>query len=167
MESGKRVRVLFVCMGNICRSPTAQAIFRRLVTEAGLGEAIEIDSAGTHAYHVGNPPDPRAQETALRRGMDLSDLRARQVCAEDFERFDYILAMDEDNYTSLSLVCPAEHQRKLRLLMEYATHWGEREVPDPYYGGDQGFERVFDMVEAACRGLLEEIRGGGRESAAG
>jgi len=158
MNRGKKVRVLFVCMGNICRSPTAQGLFRRLVEEAGLEEVIETDSAGTHAYHVGNPPDLRAQETARRRGLELSDLRARQVCQEDFERFDYILAMDEDNYYSLSLICPREHQGKLKLLMEYAEHWGEREVPDPYYGGDQGFERVFDMVEAACRGLLEEIQ---------
>lgn len=145
-------------MGNICRSPTAHGLFRKLVEESGLEEVVEIDSAGTHAYHVGNPPDPRAQATARRRGLELSDLRARQVCQKDFERFDYILAMDEDNYYSLSLICPLEHQGKLKLLMEYAGHWGEREVPDPYYGGDQGFERVFDMVEEACRGLLEEIR---------
>ena len=155
---GKRVSVLFVCMGNICRSPTAQGIFRNLVQEAGLEEFIEVDSAGTHAYHVGNPPDQRAQETAQGRGLELSDLARPQVCQEDFERFDYILAMDEDNRYSLSLVCPLEHQEKLGRLMEYAPHWGEREVPDPYYGGDQGFEQVFDMVEAACQGLLEEIR---------
>ncbi len=159
MNATNKVRVLFVCMGNICRSPTAQGIFRNLVQEAGLEEFIEVDSAGTHAYHVGNPPDQRAQETAQRRGLELSDLRARQVSQEDFERFDYILAMDEDNHYSLSLVCPLEYQEKLGLLMEYAPHWGEREVPDPYYGGDQGFEQVFDMVEAACQGLLEEIRG--------
>jgi protein-tyrosine phosphatase len=158
MTRGKKVRVLFVCMGNICRSPTAQGIFRNLLEEAGLEALVEVDSAGTHAYHVGNPPDLRAQETARGRGLDLSDLRARQVCQEDFERYDYILAMDEDNAYSLSLVCPLEHQEKLGLLMDYAPHWGEREVPDPYYGGDQGFEQVFDMVEAACRGLLEEIR---------
>ncbi len=158
MNRGKKVRVLFVCMGNICRSPTAQGVFRKLVEEMGLEEVVEVDSAGTHAYHVGNPPDLRAQETARRRGLELSDLRARQVRQEDFERFDYILAMDEDNHYSLSLICPLEHQGKLKLLMEYAEHWGEREVPDPYYGGDQGFERVFDMVEEACRGLLEEIR---------
>ncbi len=154
----KKIRVLFVCMGNICRSPTAHGIFRRLVEEAGLEGLVEIDSAGTHAYHVGKAPDPRAQQTARGRGLELSDLRARQIRPEDFERFDYILAMDEDNHYSLSLICPAEHQQKLRLLMEYAPHWGEREVPDPYYGGAQGFERVFDMVEAACRGLLDEIR---------
>jgi len=153
------VRVLFVCMGNICRSPTAQGVFRKLVREAGLEDAVEVDSAGTHAYHVGNAPDPRAQQTARGRGLDLSDLRARQIRQEDFAHFDYILAMDEDNFYALSLICPAEHQGKLRLLMEFADHWGEREVPDPYYGGDQGFERVFDMVEAACRGLLDEIRG--------
>ncbi len=158
MNATNKVRVLFVCMGNICRSPTAQGIFRNLVQEAGLEEFIEVDSAGTHAYHLGKAPDERARETAQRRGLALSDLRARQVSPEDFERFDYILAMDEDNYYSLSLICPLEHQEKLELLMEYAPHWGEREVPDPYYGGEQGFEQVFDMVEAACQGLLEEIR---------
>ena len=158
MMENEKVSVLFVCMGNICRSPTAHGVFRKLVEEAGLQDRIEIDSSGTHAYHVGKAPDPRAQETARRRGLELGDLRARQVSQEDFERFDYILAMDEENQYSLSLICPLEHQQKLRLFMEFAPEWGVREVPDPYYGGATGFEQVFDMVEEACRGLLEHIR---------
>ena len=158
MSDEKKVSVLFVCMGNICRSPTAHGVFRKLVEEVGLEDFIEIDSSGTHAYHVGKAPDPRAQETAQRRGLELGDLRARQIEQKDFERFDYILAMDEDNHYSLSLICPLEYQEKLHLFMEFAPDWGEREVPDPYYGGATGFERVFDMVEEASRGLLEHIR---------
>ncbi len=153
-----KVSVLFVCMGNICRSPTAHGVFRKLVADAGLEEFIHIDSAGTHAYHVGKAPDPRAQETALRRNLDLSDLRARQVQKEDFARFDYILAMDEDNYHALTLICPAEYQDRIQYFMDYAPHWGVREVPDPYYGGATGFEQVFDMVEEAARGLLEHLQ---------
>ena len=145
-------------MGNICRSPTAHGVFRKLVEDAGLGEQIEIDSAGTHAYHVGNPPDPRAQKTAATRGIDLSDLRARKACEADFERYDYVLAMDQDNYHGLCAICPPGQERKIGLFMDYAPHMGYREVPDPYYGGAQGFEKVFDMVEAASNGLLEDIR---------
>ena len=152
------VSVLFVCMGNICRSPTAHGVFRKLVRDEGLEQQIAIDSAGTHAYHVGQPPDSRAQATASRRNIDLSDLRGRQVEVEDFHRFDYILAMDRENLEILSRLCPAGNEDKLRLFMDFATDYGIDEVPDPYYGGEQGFERVFDMVEAASRGLLEEIR---------
>ena len=152
------VRVLFVCMGNICRSPTAQGVFRKLLKQEGLEEIIETDSAGTHAYHAGEPPDRRAQETALRRGIDLSDLRARRVEFEDFSDFEYVLAMDQDNYHSLSQICPRGAERKLMLLMDFAPHLRTREVPDPYYGGKSGFERVFDMVEAASEGLLAEIQ---------
>jgi protein-tyrosine phosphatase len=152
------VRVLFVCMGNICRSPTAQGVFRKVVDREGMLEVVEIDSAGTHAYHVGEPPDRRAQETAVRRGIDLSDQRARRVVPEDFHTFDYILAMDQDNYHNLSGVCPAGQERKLMLFMDFAPHLRTREVPDPYYGGPSGFERVFDMVEAAAEGLLADIR---------
>ena len=152
------VRVLFVCMGNICRSPTAQGVFRKLLQQEGLEEIIETDSAGTHAYHAGEPPDRRAQETALRRGIDLSDLRARRVESEDFSDFEYVLAMDQDNYHSLSQICPRGAERKLMLLMDFAPHLRTREVPDPYYGGASGFERVFDMVEAASEGLLAEIQ---------
>lgn len=156
----KVVRVLFVCMGNICRSPTAQGVFRKLLLQEGLEAVIETDSAGTHAYHVGEPPDRRAQETALRRGIDLSDLRARRVEPEDFSAFEYVLAMDQDNYHSLSRICPRGAERKLMLLMDFAPDMRTREVPDPYYGGDTGFERVFDMVEAAAQGLLADIRRG-------
>jgi len=147
-------------MGNICRSPTAHGVFRKLVTEEGLVESIEIDSAGTHAYHVGKPPDRRAQSTATRRGIDLADLRARQVEMEDFHHYDLVIAMDRDNYGILIDLCPVEHGHKVRLFMDYAPDWDAREVPDPYYGGDSGFERVFDMVEAASHGLIEEIRKG-------
>ncbi|MFQ5488358.1 MAG: low molecular weight protein-tyrosine-phosphatase [Gammaproteobacteria bacterium] len=152
-----KVKVLFVCMGNICRSPTAEGVFRQLVQQQALHELILIDSAGTHAYHVGNPPDPRAQRTALGRGIDLSLLRARQVRHEDFVHYDYILAMDRDNLTDLLEICPAEHQAKLSLLLQYAPHLELQEVPDPYYGGPAGFERVLDMIEAASQGLLKTI----------
>ena len=158
MTLSPSVRVLFVCMGNICRSPTAHGVFRKLVHEAGLAGRIEIDSAGTHAYHVGKPPDRRAQATAQRRGIDLSDLRARQAAAPDFAAFDYVLAMDQDNYFALLEICPGEQREKVRLFMDYAPHMRTREVPDPYYGGPSGFERVFDLVEAAAQGLLDEIR---------
>jgi protein-tyrosine phosphatase len=160
MTSTAKVKVLFVCMGNICRSPTAQGVFRKLVEEAGLAEVVEIDSAGTHAYHLGEPPDPRARETAMRRGIDLADLRARRAVAEDFELYDYVLAMDQDNYHALSAICPPGRglERRLALLMDYAPQARMREVPDPYYGAAGGFESVFDMVEEAAAGLLEEIR---------
>ncbi|MFP4062368.1 MAG: low molecular weight protein-tyrosine-phosphatase [Halochromatium sp.] len=154
----KKIRVLFVCMGNICRSPTAQGVFTKLVIEEGLSHLIEIDSAGTHAYHVGEPPDPRARETAQRRGIDLSRQRARRAIAEDFERFDYVLAMDEANHRALSALCPPGFEERLRLFMDYAPQLEQREVPDPYYGGSNGFEAVFDMVDAAARGLLDAIR---------
>jgi len=153
-----KVKVLFVCMGNICRSPTAHGVFRRLVEDAGLADVIEIDSAGTHAYHEGEPPDSRAQSTAQNRGIDLSDLRARKAHSEDFDYYDYVLAMDQDNYHGLSSICPPGQERKISLLMDYAAQMRIREVPDPYYGGNQGFERVFDMVEAAADGLLRDIR---------
>jgi protein-tyrosine phosphatase len=160
MNDQIRVKVLFVCMGNICRSPTAHGVFRRLVEEAGLADQIEIDSAGTHAYHVGEPPDSRAQETARRRGIDLSDLRARRATSEDFAFYDYVLAMDQENYHALSAICPEGQglEKRLTLLMDYAPQARMREVPDPYYGGSGGFERVFDMVEEAAQGLLESIR---------
>lgn len=153
-----KVSVLFVCMGNICRSPTAHGVFRQLVIAEGLEEMIEIDSAGTHAYHLGESPDARAQQTARQRGIDLSDLRARMAVAEDLMRFDYVLAMDEDNRASLQRLCPPGMEAKLRLFMEFAPQLKVREVPDPYYGGARGFERVLDLVEAASRGLLDDIR---------
>ncbi len=153
-----KIRVLFCCMGNICRSPTAQGVFTKLVIEEGLSHLIEIDSAGTHAYHVGEPPDPRARETAQRRGIDLSRQRARRALAEDFEQFDYVLAMDEDNHRALSALCPPGLEERLKLFMNYAPHLEILEVPDPYYGGTNGFEAVFDMVDEAARGLLQAIR---------
>jgi protein-tyrosine phosphatase len=152
------VRVLFVCMGNICRSPTAHGVFEALVRSEGLEHLIEVDSAGTHAYHVGELPDRRAQEVALRRGLDLDYQRARRVARGDMEDFDYILAMDEANLQDLRQICPEPSLEKLSLFMSFAPHYGQREVPDPYYGGEQGFERVFDMVEEASKGLLEVIR---------
>ena len=157
----RKIKVLFVCMGNICRSPTAEGVFRKLVAEAGLSEWIEIDSAGTHAYHVhngGSPPDERAQRTARRRGIDLSNLRARLVDEADFMAFDYIIAMDEDNRANLEAIRPADARAQIFLLMKFAPDWGMREVPDPYYGGAKGFEVMFDMVEAGAQGLLAYLR---------
>lgn len=153
----QRHSVLFVCMGNICRSPTAEGVFRHHVSVAGLGEHIEIDSAGTHAYHVGEPPDRRARAAAERRGISLEDIRARRVHADDFERFSYIIAMDQDNLEILEEQAEAVHRDKLRLFLEFSSG-PEKEVPDPYYGGATGFERVLDLVEDASRGLLEEMR---------
>ena len=152
------VRVLFVCMGNICRSPTAQGVFRGMVEKQGLSHLIETDSAGTIDYHIGNAPDRRARETAVKRGLDISDLRARQALAEDFLEFDYVLAMDRDNYADLRALCPAGHEEKLHLFLDFAPHLELQEVPDPYYGGPAGFERVFDMVEEAATGLLNKIK---------
>lgn len=158
MNDQMQVKILFVCMGNICRSPTAHGVFRQLVREAGLAAHIEVDSAGTHAYHIDEPPDGRAQETALARGVDISDLRARRAASEDFFRYDYVLAMDQDNYHSLARICPRGMERKLILFLDFAPELKRREVPDPYYGGQRGFDQVFDMVEAAARGLLDHIR---------
>jgi protein-tyrosine phosphatase len=152
------VRVLFVCLGNICRSPTAEGVFRLTVARAGLADAIAIDSAGTHAYHVGEPPDTRAQEAAARRGIDLSPLRGRRVSAEDLTDFDYVLAMDRENYRNLLAICPHEYQDRVAMLMDFASDRPEEEVPDPYYGGSGGFDRVLDMIEDAAEGLLNHIR---------
>ena len=154
----RKYAVLMVCMGNICRSPTAEGVLRHLVGEAGLQDHIHIDSAGTHGYHVGAPPDERSTHHARLRGYDLSELRARQVKAMDFARFDLILAMDHDNLALLQEDCPAEHRSKLRRLMEFAPPGLGDVVADPYYGGKQGFETVLDHVEAACEGLLLHIR---------
>jgi protein-tyrosine phosphatase len=157
-EQQPPIRVLFVCMGNICRSPTAQGVFRRMVEQAGLTERIEIDSAGTHAYHIGEPPDARATQAARMRGIDLGDLRARRARVEDFHAFDYLLAMDHDNFRDLSELCPPGLSNRLRMFMDFAPQAPVREVPDPYYGGPSGFDRVLDLVEAASAGLLEDIR---------
>ena len=152
------VKVLFVCMGNICRSPTAQGVFEKLVNEQSLTGQIVIDSAGTHAYHIGNPPDVRATQAALRRGIDLSTQTARRVSPADFEEFDYVLAMDRANFDDLAELCSPEHSSKLRLFLEFAPASTVREVPDPYYGGTTGFERVLDLIEEASSGLLEALR---------
>lgn len=144
-------------MGNICRSPTAQGVFRALLQREGVSERVLTDSAGTIAYHIGEKPDRRAMQTALKRGVDLSDLRARKVSAEDFERFDYVVAMDRANYNDLREICPSGYEDRVCLFLDFAPHRVEDEVPDPYYGGAAGFDRVFDLVEEASRGLLQHI----------
>ncbi len=152
-----KTSVLFVCMGNICRSPTAEGVFRHVVAEAGLAEHIRVDSAGTHAYHIGEPADRRARAAAQRRGISLEGITARRVELSDFEQFDYVLAMDHDNLGLLSQQAEDEYKERIGLFLQY-TAGGEEEVPDPYYGGSAGFERVLDLVEEASRGLLETLR---------
>lgn len=151
-------RVLFVCTGNICRSPTAEAVARSLACEAGLGDRIEIDSAGTHGYHTGEMPDPRAIQAAARRGYDLSALRARRVDIADFQRFDLVLAMDAGHLEAMLRGCPEVYRPKLQMFMRYARHHDLDEVPDPYYGGDAGFEAVLDYCEDAAQGLIDAVR---------
>lgn len=152
-----QIKVLFVCMGNICRSPTAEGVFTHLVEQQGTRDRFMIDSAGTHAYHVGEQPDTRAQQTARQRGIDLSYIRARKFARSDFEEFDHILAMDYDNYAILLDACPSEHKGKVRLFLEYAPEREERDVPDPYYGGQNGFDHVFDLVEDASLGFYNSV----------
>jgi protein-tyrosine phosphatase len=151
------MRVLFICMGNICRSPSAEAVFRYKLQQRAPSVAIEIDSAATHDYHVGEAPDRRAVEAARRRGIDMSGLRARLVVDDDFERFDLLLAMDEDNAAELRRRAAPAYRERIRLLMEYAPDAHSRVVPDPYYGGLQGFEEVLDLLEQAADGLIEEV----------
>ena len=158
MDNKKQVKVLFVCMGNICRSPSAEGVFNKLITEQQLLDKFSIDSAGTHAYHIGEKPDLRAQKAAQEREVDLSKIRARKVIMGDFEDFDYLLAMDEDNHSIMFQACPEEHQHKIKLFLEYAPHLDTREVPDPYYGGAYGFERVLDLVEEASAGFIKELK---------
>lgn len=150
-------RVLFVCMGNICRSPTAHGVFEALVKDSGVTERISVDSAGTHAYHVGEPPDLRSQATAQKNGIDLSNQRAQKVKPSDFEVFDYIIAMDSSNYQDLLSITPKPLHDKVYRLMDFATLSKATDVPDPYYGGDQGFDNVFTMVSEACEGLLTHL----------
>ncbi len=158
----EKIKVLFVCMGNICRSPTAEGVFAKLVRAHNLEAQFTIDSAGTHAYHVGKGPDLRSQAAAIERGIDLSKLRARKVSAEDFEDFDFLLAMDDDNYEILISDCPEQHRSKIKYFLDYAPHLNQRQVPDPYYGGAYGFERVLDMVEQASTGFLTAVRESGQ-----
>lgn len=153
-----KTSVLFVCMGNICRSPTAEGIFRHMIVEQNIAESFITDSAGTHAYHVGAPPDHRAQEIAESRGIDLSDLKGRKVTISDFDEFDYVLAMDKDNYAILNEMCPSSKKHQLKLFLDFAKDVKFDEVPDPYYGGTGGFEKVFDMLEQASTGLIEHIK---------
>ena len=150
------VRVLFVCMGNICRSPIAQGVFENVARREGLENEIFVDSAGTGNWHVGSPPDERAMKSARLRGLDISAQRARQISRDDCENFDYILTMDEENYHMVSSLCRGS--AVVRPFLDFAADSPEREVPDPYYGGPDGFERVMDLVEEASEGLLEDIR---------
>ncbi len=151
------MKVLFVCMGNICRSPTAEGVFRRLVAERAPGMDVEIDSAGTHDYHVGDPPDERAVAAAARRGIDIAALRARKLEQADFQRFDLLVAMDRLNREILLDRSPEQYRSRVRLLLEFAPAIAEDDVPDPYYGGAVGFERVLDLAEEASIGLLQEL----------
>lgn len=157
MSDIKPIQVLFVCMGNICRSPTAHGVFQTLVETQGLATAIRVDSAGTHSYHVGNPPDPRSQSTARDRGVDLSNLRARRFLSGDFVEFDYLLAMDKANLADMLALKPDNPRAQAELLLSYSDKFGQQEIPDPYFG-DDGFELVFDMIDDAARGLLDHIR---------
>ncbi len=157
MSDKSTISVLFVCMGNICRSPTSEGVFRHFVQEAGLVDQISIDSAGTHAYHTNEPADRRASAAAERRGYSLANIRARRVSEEDFEQFDFIIAMDRLNHVTLVEQAAAAHHDKIHLFLEYASG-PEDDVPDPYYGGAKGFERVLDLVEDASRGLLETLK---------
>lgn len=145
-------------MGNICRSPTAEGVFRKMLAETAPSLSVEVDSAGTHAYHIGAAPDARAQAAALARGIDISNLRGRVVGDQDFAHFDYVLAMDEANLEYLRAMCPPEYQSRLGLFMDYAPQAGERSVPDPYYGGQNGFNHVLDLVEQAGAGLIAQLR---------
>ncbi len=157
----EKIKVLFVCMGNICRSPTAEGVFSTLIEAERCADSFIIDSAGTHAYHVGEAPDLRAQKAAQERGVDLANIRARKVVMGDFEDYDYLLAMDQDNYEILKDACPEEHQHKLKYFLQYAPHVETLEVPDPYYGGKYGFERVLNMVEEASIGFLNSLKQSG------
>ena len=150
--------VLFVCMGNICRSPTVEGLFRNYAAREWPEAMIDVDSAGTHAYHVGQPPDSRAQQAAARRGVDLSALRARRISGADFERFDLVLAMDPLNVAVMEEICPVEFRSRLRLLLEFAPNVEREDVPDPYYGGSKGFEYVLDLAEEASAGLLSYLK---------
>lgn len=155
--SPRKTSVLFVCTGNICRSPTAEAIFRRFVADRGIDDRFRIESAGTHGYHVGHGADMRSALAARGRGYDLSTHRAKKLRTEDFTDFDFIVVMDDENMRAIAAICPAEHRAKVTYFLEHAPALGVREVPDPYYGGDAGFEHVLDLCEAAALALLDDI----------
>jgi protein-tyrosine phosphatase len=158
----EKIKVLFVCMGNICRSPTAEGVFAKLLKEQNIEDYFVLDSAGTHAHHVGEPPDLRAQHAALERDIELTHLRARKVIMGDFEDFDFLLAMDDDNYVALMDACPEEYKNKINYFLDFAPQLVTREVPDPYFGGKYGFEQVLDMAEAASVGFLTRLQNAGR-----
>jgi len=158
MNANVAARVLFVCMGNICRSPSAEGVFRKLVESQCLTAKIDIDSAGTISYHVGEAPDTRAQAAAKQRDIDLSGLRARQFTSDDFYQFDYIIAMDQDNLRNTQALDPGDGKAEVALMLDFAENFSQREVPDPYYGGKNGFQRVLDMIEDASLGLLDHVR---------
>jgi len=151
-------RVLLVCMGNICRSPTAEGVLRQYIKNNGLGDKVEVDSAGTHGYHVGEAPDSRTQRAAAACGYNLTQLRARKVARQDLDYFDLILAMDKINLDNLWRMATPEQKERIKLFMDYAQNFDDDEVPDPYYGLGHGFDLVLDMVEDAAQGLIEEIK---------
>lgn len=150
-------RILFLCLGNICRSPMAEGVFRHLVESKGLGQSFDIDSAGMGAWHAGDPPDERGQQTLRNRGIDISGQRARQVRADDFEKFDLLVGMDRSNREALLGFAPEQYAHRVRLLLEFAPGTGVEEVPDPYYGGASGFDKVFDLIDAGTKGLLASL----------
>ena len=158
LKNTQKVRVLFVCLGNICRSPTAHGVFEAMIEQNGLSDRIEVDSAGTSGWHIGARSDPRSSEAAGRRGYDMSHIRARQVDSEDFSTFDYILAMDDQNLADLQALKPDDFNGCLDLFLSFSSDYAGQAVPDPYYGGEQGFEHVLDMVEDGSRGLLFRIQ---------
>lgn len=158
MNNINKIRVLFVCMGNICRSPTAEAVARRMAQDAALDHRVEFDSAGTHGYHIGDAPDHRAIAAGRERGYDLTPLRARKVTARDFATFDLVLAMDDENHAHLAQLCPPGYRDRLKRLLDFAPACAKREVPDPYYGGREHFGEVIDLVEQGVAGLLDTLK---------
>lgn len=151
------IKVLFVCMGNVCRSPTAEGVLRHILRQKNLADKVEVDSAGTHGYHAGEAPDQRTRQAAAVRHYDISDMRARKVAGQDLDYFDLILAMDHNNLGVLKRICPPDKQDRLGLFMSYSKNFDDDEVPDPYYGLGHGFDLVLDMIEDAAAGLVESL----------